>query len=511
MTTPADDRDGSSDPPCEGVPQPGSTEPEVLEEGLAAMSDLELVDELASAVAGASMWYGYQLRLVANLWGRPVMNPPPPPAVTPDGASSPADGGGAGQTLAASGATAASSILDPPRQPISREDMVIAEISARLRITEGAAAHLLSRARILTARLVTSLDHLCAGSLDESRAGVIADALTPVADWKYRIVRRGGGSPEEAERAASQLVQAIEARVLPRAAAQNLEQLRAAIRRAIKALARPFSEEHRRQRTREREVFCSTHGREEGMAFLGANLPVVEAKACYAELDSRARALRDAGDRRTLSELRADVLVDLVLNPADPRSALPRSVRLHGRGVARGVRAHVQITVSAETLLGLTDHPAHLHGQGAISADLARAVAMQPGSTWRRLITDPRSGTVLDCGRRTYRPPGALADHVIARAVTCSHPGCGQPAEACDVDHIVPYPLGTTSHTNLSPRCRRHHRLKTEAGWRARASDDPEDPAGTVITTSPTGHEYRVAPPHLRPEDDVDEQEEPPF
>jgi hypothetical protein len=121
------------------------------------------------------------------------------------------------------------------------------------------------------------------------------------------------------------------------------------------------------------------------------------------------------------------------------------------------VNAHIQITISLETLLGLDQNAADLTGYGPISAHIARDAAFQPGSVWHRLITDPHTGQLLDYGRTTYRPPTALARKVTARDVHCTHPGCQRPAETCDLDHIIPYPLGTTSETNLTASCRRHH------------------------------------------------------
>jgi hypothetical protein len=106
-----------------------------------------------------------------------------------------------------------------------------------------------------------------------------------------------------------------------------------------------------------------------------------------------------------------------------------------------------------ETLLGLNDEPAELDGHGPITAATVRDLAFAAGSTWRRLVTDPVSGYLLDYGRTTYRPPVALADHVRARDVTCRTPNCTRPASKCDLDHVISWPAGTTSESNLSTQC----------------------------------------------------------
>ena len=149
------------------------------------------------------------------------------------------------------------------------------------------------------------------------------------------------------------------------------------------------------------------------------------------------------------------------------------------------------VTVALSTLIGLDDHPADLAGYGPIDATAARALA--EGGIWRRVVTDPLSGTVLDVGRTRYRPPAGLVEHVQTRDRTCARPGCSTPATACDLDHTIEYHappaarsaaravrdardtgdagLGTTSHDNLEPLCRRDHRLKTDGGYVLRQRD----------------------------------------
>jgi uncharacterized protein DUF222 len=166
-----------------------------------------------------------------------------------------------------------------------------------------------------------------------------------------------------------------------------------------------------------------------------------------------------------------------------------------GRAPTRsGLRTHVQVTVSLETLLGMTEDPGELAGHGPITAATARDLAFNAGSTWRRLVTDPLSGQLLDYARTTYRPPVGLADFVRARDVTCRTPNCTRPADKCHLDHVIAWPVGTTSEPNLNTRCDRDHRLKHEGRWRHLLSDDPDHPAGTVIMISPAGHVYLSHP-----------------
>ncbi|HEY2765790.1 MAG TPA: DUF222 domain-containing protein [Pseudonocardiaceae bacterium] len=134
--------------------------------------------------------------------------------------------------------------------------------------------------------------------------------------------------------------------------------------------------------------------------------------------------------------------------------------------------------------MGLDEQPGELVGHGPIPAALAREIAAE--GTWRRLLTDPASGTLLDYGRTTYTPPAGLADFVRARDVYCRRPGCGQRATTADLDHALPWPDGPTSEPNLYPYCRHDHLVKTFApGWTVTPNSD-----GTLTWTTPIGHTY---------------------
>ena len=148
----------------------------------------------------------------------------------------------------------------------------------------------------------------------------------------------------------------------------------------------------------------------------------------------------------------------------------------------------MNVTMAYTTLIGADDQPAHLEGYGPIGAEVARRIAAH--GVWRRLLTDPASGVVLDVGRRRYLPPPELAEHVIARDQTCRFPTCTRSAEGCDLDHSIPWEQGgTTSAGNLGAVHRGHHTDKTHHRWRL---DQPEP--GRFVWTAPTGHTYQVDP-----------------
>ena len=120
----------------------------------------------------------------------------------------------------------------------------------------------------------------------------------------------------------------------------------------------------------------------------------------------------------------------------------------------------------------------------------AVALALAAGGTWRRVVTDPLSGTVVDVGRTRYRPPSALADLVRARDASCTHPGCEVPASRCDIDHVQAWAEGgTTSLDNLTCLCQAHHRLKHTPGWSLTRTSE-----GVLTWRTPTGARYERRP-----------------
>jgi hypothetical protein len=155
--------------------------------------------------------------------------------------------------------------------------------------------------------------------------------------------------------------------------------------------------------------------------------------------------------------------------------------------------------------MGLDDNPAELRGYGPIPAGLAREIAAE--GTWRRLLTDPESGTLLDYGRTTYRPPVGLADFIRARDTHCRSPICRRAAAHADLDHTTAWADGgTTSDHNLYAGCRHDHLLKTHApGWQVSQSPD-----GTVTYRTPTGHRYSSRPHDYRTDPPPDGDPDPP-
>lgn len=270
----------------------------------------------------------------------------------------------------------------------------------------------------------------------------------------------------------------------------------------------------------------------DGMATLSALLPADRAHAAMARVDRFARHLRATTDEeRTLAQLRADTLADLLggadtVDGARPSSApttatatstsaaaataatatptvpvsstttplTPEQATAHPRVKnARPApsRASIVVTVPALTLLGGDDGPATLDGYGPIDLDTARRLA-GGATSWTRLLTHPLSGAPLALDRTSYRVTAALRRWLGVTSPTCVFPGCARSARDCDIDHLTAWAEGgNTDADNLEPECRHHHRLRHESRWSP--SRDPD--TGDVRWTSPRGHEVDTDPP----------------
>ncbi len=193
-------------------------------------------------------------------------------------------------------------------------------------------------------------------------------------------------------------------------------------------------------------------------------------------------------DARSIDQVRADVLSDLLLAGTP---ALDPTGTGDGDGTLGAIRAHVQVAVSALTLMGQDDGPADLAGRSPIDANTARELAGN-ATSWDRLLTHPVTGTVLECD--TYRPTSAMTRLLRARDRHCRFPGCRQPAIRCELDHTIAASDGGATHVcNLANLCKRHHDVKHHTRWRVR-----QLPGGRLVWTSPTGRVYRDdAPPPL--------------
>ena len=232
-----------------------------------------------------------------------------------------------------------------------------------------------------------------------------------------------------------------------------------------------------------------------GMAQILALLPAAEAQTIWLAIDKLARSERDQSlmitlGKETLPEFIAEKIEPLTLDQlrADALATIARQFlsTTSDENLAHGRPVTLNLTLDLPTLLGLKENPGILDGYGEIPASVARQLASD--AKWRRFITDPISGNLLDYGRSVYEPPQALVDFILARDRRCRFPGCRQPARVCDLDHAIPWEEGgRTSTENLGLLCRRHHRMKTHGGWKLTSFED-----GSCQWISPEGSTFKV-------------------
>jgi hypothetical protein len=238
----------------------------------------------------------------------------------------------------------------------------------------------------------------------------------------------------------------------------------------------------------------------DGMGWLHAHLSAEKLAMVGAALDGIAFGLfTESEEHRTMAQLRADVLSDLLTGASGACTSGSCSNCTGGTGgtctsgacTRPAVGVTVALTIPVLSLLSHSNEPALLEGVGPIDIETARRLcATVPSIT--RLLTDPVSGSILGMDPRQYRVPAALKRWLAIQQVTCDFPGCGRRAAHCDLDHTRAWADGgTTTADNLSHRCRTHHTMKHQTKWRV------EKPSGAqrAVWTSPTGYSREADPP----------------
>jgi hypothetical protein len=333
-------------------------------------------------------------------------------------------------------------------------DAAIADIAVRLAMSETAVAQLAHRGETLCSRVPALWSVFREGEISAENAACVADVLDSV--------------PQSIHSDAQIAERAIEiASLAPARFRQRLK--------AFRDRVHPEPQRERHERARAERRTWMEHG-DDGMAWLGAHITSPDAEAAWQRIDGIARHLAGCDDEsRTLDQLRADALADILTGRVDP---------------ATEPRVTVGVLVPVLTLLGASDAPATLEGRVPIDAETARRLAVRAPSFYR-ILTHPISSATLDVDRTSYRPPADMARLLALRDVTCRFPGCGRPAKRCDLDHTIDWAKGgPTNVRNLAHLSRRHHTLKHRTRWKVEQATD-----GAIIWTSPTGYRSAADPP----------------
>ncbi|MDQ4504613.1 DUF222 domain-containing protein, partial [Sinomonas sp. ASV322] len=326
-------------------------------------------------------------------------------------------------TLAALAAAVGGSSENPAHR-LDAPAVAASELAAALRISQRTASAAVAEALTITNRpWAPVLEGMLSGALPRRRAAAILDAAVPV-------------PVERLELFASEAV-AIASPPDPEAIPTQ-----GALRRRLRRLA----EKHAEEPLEVRKERAGAHRRvelepdQDGMCWLSAYLPLEVGAAIDTRLQAIARSLQSPEEERTVNQLRADALADLLTG--------------HGHSPLGGVRTELIVTVPARTLArGAAppgedapgedtpgedapgeDAPGEIVGYGPIDADAVRLLAAE-AATWSRLYVEPGTGTPLALGRRRYTPTPAMRRFLGARDRTCRFPGCDKPAAATEADH----------------------------------------------------------------------------
>jgi hypothetical protein len=332
------------------------------------------------------------------------------------------------------------------------------DVSTALRLSAGTAQSRIDVARTLVNHLPNTCSALATGDISLAHANVIAKETAAA-------IRDGLSDYQIFE---------VEQRAIAHAEFHTPAQVANQVRTSLARIA-PETFEDTVARARDtRRVSC--YNDSDGMSTVVAILPAADAQVVMNAIESFIRIANDSDqskDLRTTDMKRADALTAIA---AASLSASP--VAPHRRPIS------INVTIDLPTLLGLAENPGQLAGYGAIPASVARELASD--GKWKRFITDPQTGNLLDYGRESYEPPQALKDFLIARDRTCRFPGCRRSAALSDLDHAQSWEEGgSTSAENLGALCRRHHRLKTHDGWSVISNPD-----GSCSWISPLGKKF---------------------
>ena len=340
-----------------------------------------------------------------------------------------------------------------------------AELACAVLIPESTADRLTSEAAVLVNDLPATLTALREGRIRERHARILVDQLSDL---------------EPDDRAT------VERLALPLAETMTAAKFERRVR-SLRERRVPDGHVERNRRARdERDVVV--HPERDGMAWLGARLPAVDAIAIHTRLDATARSLRRAGDSRTLAQLRADLFCSVLLEGEGPGATGGAVVE---RATFQAIRPRVIVTVPVMSLIGQDESPATLEGYGPIDAETARRLVSDCQSL-QRLLTHPVTGAELVLDRKQYRVTEELRTWLRVRDGGCRFPGCNRRAGGCDIDHTHDWALdGMTAHNNLAHLCRSHHVLKHATTWRVRQLDLR---VGDLEWTSPLGRRYKTEP-----------------
>lgn len=373
-------------------------------------------------------------------------------------------------------------------------DVRASELASALTWSGSRARDAITAARVLANDLDAVAEVAACGELQPAAITAIADGaqlLTAsiddaIADARSALAAGSDSDAEVSDRlwelteARAALVQRFDGAVSGFAATHTVAETRRKVRDTLAKLD-PDGFAARRARARELESGVEFRALPNAMAILTAVMPSEHATACFSAIDAAAREAIPPEANSPIGVRRSDAFYAFCVQSSP--SEVPQGVEPR-----RSLDAHVDLVMTLESFLGLADTPADCVGAGPIPAQSARDLLAEAAVvSFRRVIVDDVTGRPLDISKGRYRLSETERDFIFMRDRTCRHPGCGQPARRCEIDHAVPFDEGgPTRADNLGALCSRHHLEKTHAGWQIESGTDD----GSCVFVSPLGRRY---------------------
>ncbi len=195
------------------------------------------------------------------------------------------------------GAASPDWVPGPEHPPAGVSEFFVDELALALGTSKTSAHYVWQHASTLRTRLPATWAALADGRLDWPRGRAIAGEVA-AADVEPGVL----GAVEDA--------------VLPVASSFTVTGLKLLVRAELLARDETAADKRRRRAARAADVHVTPTG--DGRAILAADLSAEDAAACREVADHYARLAKTDGDPRPIGVIRAEVVRDLMLHPADP-------------------------------------------------------------------------------------------------------------------------------------------------------------------------------------------------
>ncbi|GAB3434611.1 DUF222 domain-containing protein [Flindersiella endophytica] len=402
----------------------------------------------------------------------------------------------------------------PPARLDYPEDHAAGELEAACGWSRHRADNHVGLAQELGQDLTETLHALDAGELEADVAREIADGTAVLAS----------------DLLARRRVEAAVLRWIRQGAAEGMRRPRHKVRKRVERevlRVDPEGAQKRHDKLVDDRNFSVTAAQDSTADLSVTNLPADQAAEAYAHVNALARVAKRRGDERAMPQLRADIAASLLsgtanliacpsrqsAQPAGQQAQSDRQAASNAPEMPSGrPSGRVMLVTTLRELLGTSSGNSSLTWVGAITHHVAERIARNnldnPHMDYEVVVTDPRSGRIIQVHQLGGLFRGRLRELVEITRPSCDWYTCDKPSIDCEIDHRTERcRQGATDLHTGGPKCRTHHRDKNKGDWQDQPIPahrlQPGRPGYRLV--GPHGHSYPIEPTHLIP------FEEPPF